>query len=77
LEENMTNQERDRARELQDKVIAEKITKRFVADMGGDYPLFGEGTPTYNQICACVYTDMIDRMESFLTQLYRAREANN
>ena len=66
-------EEIDKVRLIQDKIIAGKITKRFVEDMGGDYPLFGEGTPTYNQLCSFIYPGMVDRMESFLSNLNHSR----
>ena len=70
----MINEDRARARKIQDKIIANRLTKAFVEDMGDDYPLFGEGTPTFNQISKFVYPNYLDRMESFLSNYEKKGE---
>jgi hypothetical protein len=65
----MTMTDRSQARKVQDKVIADKRTRQFVSEMGEDYPLFGEGTPTFKQIKQFVFPAHIDRMERFLSAI--------
>jgi hypothetical protein len=62
----MTQDNRDRARIVQDRVANHPKTKKFIEEMGEDYPLFGEGTPTYLDIKLNIFPGLIDRMERFL-----------
>ena len=61
--------EADRLRGLQDKLLTLKETRDYIRKHGFDYPLFGEGSPSANDLMLYIYPQWADRIERALKRL--------